>query len=437
MAQRVTTFQSGFLQAEDADPRTNLSTGALAILDGAIPDRAALHATLGERIGACPRFAQRLQRQFLDLGAPRWVDDGEFNLADHIRTIAVPAPGSDDALFQVVAELMSWRLDRDRPLWEIWIIDGLAGNRWAMLVKVHPSLADGIATAHILTGLADDGAHPVTAHDVEDPPRPATATTLLAGLARVEPTLRGTVRAATDLLRPASPLNGPVTARRRYVAARVDLAAVRRICRSFEVTVDDVALAALTESYRAMLINRGDRPRPDSLRTLVSDGPRSVLLPRLPVDEANPVLRLRKVAARITAERAAARLRPANPLALAARALPFPVTARAMNLLSRLPQRSVAALAIHLPGPPQRLQVMGSAVIEVLPIPPIAMQLRTGAAILPYADRLYVGILADFTVVDADILARGVETAIARLLSCSRRRRAGRDRRGLSLVLGA
>lgn len=446
MAPRLTTLEAGFLHAEDADRNTTLGIGGLAILDGPIPDHDALMATLGERIAACPRFAQRLVRRVLDLDAPRWVDDRRFRLADHVRRVAVPAPGGDDDLFRVVADLMSWRLDRDRPLWEIWVIDGLSDDRWAMLMKVHPCLADGVATVHILTGLSDNGITerpPARHHDTESPAPPRRtgwlglldgAAEVAAGLGRAEQTLRGAAEVAAGLLRSASPLNGPITTRRRYVAARVDLDDVRRICRAFDVTVDDVALAALTDSYRAMLLRRGDRLGPDSLRTLVPDTAQ-VLLPRLPVGEDNPVLRLRLVQARLAAEKAATRHRPPDPLAAAARMLPFPVTAWAMNLLARLPQRSVATMAVHLPGPGEPLQLMGRRVIEVLPIPPIGMQLRTGVAILSYADRLFFGVLADFTVADADELARGIEAAVAVLLARSRRRKPARDRHGLALVV--
>lgn len=449
MAERLSTLEAGFLHAEDADRNTTLGIGGLAILDGPIPDHDELMATLGERIAACPRFAQRLNRRVLDLGAPQWVDDGRFRLAEHVRRVAVPAPGTDHDLFAVVADLMSWRLERDRPLWEIWVIDGLSDGRWAMLMKVHPCLADGVATVHILTGLSDNGITerpPAPHHEAESVVQGRRggwlglldgASEVLSGLGRAEQTLRGAADIAAGLLRSASPLTGPITTRRRYVAARVDLDDVRRICRAFAVTVEDVALAALTESYRSMLLQRGDQLGPDSLRTLVPLGTQSVLLPRLPAEEENPVLRLRLVQARLAAAKAAAGHRPSGTLAAATRMLPFPVAAWAMNLLSRLPQRSVVTMAVQLPGPSEPLQLMGRRVVQVLPIPPIGLQLRTGVAILSYADRLFFGVLADFSVADADELARGIEAAVARLLARSKRRKPARDRHGLSLVVTA
>ncbi len=464
MAQRLTTMDTGFLHAEDADRHTALGIGGLAILDGPTPDHQTLMATLGERIGACPRFAQRLRRRTLDLSAPEWVDDDNFNLAHHVRRVAVPRPGSDDELFRLVGDLMSWRLDRDRPLWEIWIIDGLSGGRWAMLMKVHPCVADGIATVHILTGLSDNGVvsgtagHPCTHRESAEQTGRTGWQRILRGsigiaagaVEAARQALHTSTEVTAGLLRPRSPLTGPIAARRRYTAARVALGDVEQICRTFDVTVNDVALSALTESYRSMLVRRGERPRPDSLRTLMpvsmpaagarhpTDTRQAVLLPYLPVEEENPVLRLRRTHARLAKMEAAARDQADNIVSAAAQLVPFPVIAWTMNLLSRLPQRSVVALAASVPGPAEPLQVMGCNVVQVLPIPSIAMQLRTGVAILNYADQLFFGILADFdTVPDADELARGIETAVARLLVRSKRRRTARDRRGLSLVVNA
>lgn len=450
MAHRLSTLETGFLHAEDTDQHTNLGIGGLAILNGPIPDHDSLMETLGERIAACPRFAQRLNRQILDLGAPQWVDDDRFSMARHVTRVAVPAPGTDADLFAVVADVMSWRLDRARPLWEIWIIEGLSDNRWALLMKVHPCLADGIATMHILTGLSDDGISGGARHldptaapggigsDTVTSPWPKGVGMLVTGITQATEALRATTDAALALLRPASLLTGPTSGRRRYVAAQVDLGDVRQICRAFDVTVNDVALAALTESYRTMLLQRGERPQPDSLRTLVPDTGQSALLPCLPVDEENPVLRLRLVRNRLAGAKTTAQRQAANPLAAVARALPFPVTAWGMKALTRMPQRSVAALAVNLPGPSQPLRLMGCDVVTVLPIPPIAMQLRTGAATLSYNDRLFFGILADYRAVpDADELARGIEAAVARLLARGKRRNVLRDRHGLSLVVNA
>ncbi|CAJ1495038.1 WS/DGAT/MGAT family O-acyltransferase [[Mycobacterium] burgundiense] len=463
----LTTLDAGFLQAEDSDPHVSLAIGGLAILEGPLPDPAAQLATLAERIRACPRFMQRLRRWPFDLRAPEWVDDPDFNLDNHVRRIAVPAPGRDRELYDLVAQVMSWRLDRSGPLWEIWVIEGLRDNRWAMLMKVHHCIADGIATVHMLTGLSDGGVRDSFAgrrRAAEETsmaglrtPADITALAWLGGMwgasgaltTAALRTVRGTAELATGLLRPSpSSLNGPLSGLRRYGAARVALDDVRQVCQAFDVTINDVALAALTESYRALLVRRGEQPAPDSLRTLVpvslraadafdqTDNRVSLMLPFLPVDEANPVERLRQVHARLTRTKSTGQRQAGSALTALADRVPFPLTAWTVRLLARLPQRGVAAVATNVPGPREPLQIMGRKVIGVLPVPPIAMQLRTGVAMLSYADHLYFGILADFDAVpELDEFARGVEDAVARLVAGSKRPRAARDHRGLSLVV--
>jgi diacylglycerol O-acyltransferase / wax synthase len=264
-------------------------------------------------------------------------------------------------------------------------------------------------------------------------------------------TALGAAEIATGLLRPAtSSLNGPITDLRRYSAARVPLDDIAQVCRTFDVTVNDVALAAITESYRNILIERGEQPLPDALRTLVpvsmrsadafdkTDNRVSVMLPCLPVEEENPVQRLRIVHSRLGRTKSHGQRQAGNAFVSLADYIPFPLTAWAIRLLTRLPQRGVTALATNVPGPRQPLQLMGQRVLSVFPVPPIAMQLRTGVAMLSYGKDLFFGILADYdAVADVDALARGIEVAVARLVASSKRRKAPRDRGGLSLVANA
>ncbi|WP_343574813.1 WS/DGAT domain-containing protein [Mycobacterium sp.] len=203
-----------------------------------------------------------------------------------------------------------------------------------------------------------------------------------------------------------------------------------KICRGYGVTVNDVALASITDSYRAALIRRGERPGARSLRTLVPVSVRStdaldqlnnrvsLLLPYLPVEESDPVEQLRVIQRRLANAKRSGQ-REAGSLAVAATHLiPFPVTAWTMRALTRLPQRAVVTVATNVPGPQSRLSVMGQPVVRLLPILPIALQVRTGVAILSYADDLVFGITADYDAAsDVDELAAGIEQAVARLAS--------------------
>ena len=274
--EQLNTLDAGFLMAEDSDRNVSLAIGGIAIIDGAVPNYDQFKDVLAERIQAIPRCTQMLRTQPFDVGAPQWVDDPGFDLGRHVRRAAVPRPGDDNALFQVVADVLERRLDRDRPLWECWVIEGLKGNRWAILMKIHHCMADGISATRILTQLCDDidgdafAPRPVVAKrtathlmPVPDPmPRSnpldnlwRTATGITGAATR---TVTGAVEIATGLLRPTpgSSLVGPVTAMRRYRAVRVPLLDVEQVCRKFDVTITDVALAAIGSVLFTLSLNR-------------------------------------------------------------------------------------------------------------------------------------------------------------------------------------
>src|SRR6201996_2079102 len=142
--------------AEDSDRNVSLAIGGVAIIDGSAPDYGEFKDVLAERIRAIPRCTQMLRTQLFDVGAPRWVDDPGFDLSRHVRRVALPRPGDDAELYRVVADVLERRLDRDRPLWECWVIEGLKGNCWAILIKIHHCMADGVSATRILARLCDD-----------------------------------------------------------------------------------------------------------------------------------------------------------------------------------------------------------------------------------------------------------------------------------------
>ncbi|MEO6793591.1 MAG: wax ester/triacylglycerol synthase family O-acyltransferase [Mycobacterium sp.] len=473
--EQLTTLDAGFLGAEDSDRHISLAIGGLVILEGPPPDYASLVSVLSARISSCRRFVQKLHRHPLDLVPPRWVDDPAFDIDHHVRRVALPRPGDDDELFRFVADQMARRLDRDRPLWNIWVIEGLTDGRWALLIKVHHCIGDGIAASRLFTGICDDSGdgdvasfagHIRGSHDsspglwqrlsgldvnpvswMTDLWNASTAISTAAVRAA-----RGTVELSAGLLHQGTgtSLNGPMSSMRRYSSAKVPLDDVNQICRAFDVTLNDVALAALTEGYRGMLARRGERPLPETLRTLVpvstrkcdalgqTDNRVSVMLPYLPVEEENPVRRLQLVHSRLARTKSTGQRQAGSAFVSAANYVPFPLTAWAVRLLTHLPQNGVTTIATNVPGPAQTLHILGRQVLDVLPVPPIALQLRTGVAILSYAENLFFGILADYdTMPDIDEFARSIETAVAGLMASAKRRTAVRERaehRRLSLV---
>jgi diacylglycerol O-acyltransferase len=450
---QLSTLDAGFLQAEDADRRVSLAVGGLSILDGPIPDYYELLDGISERLLSIPRFKQVVRTHPFDLTAPEWVDAVDFNLLHHVRRAAVPQPGDDGELFGLVADVMERRLDRDRPLWECWVIEGLADGRWAILMKLHHCIADGIATMRMLATLSDDGGGGSFAGKIRAAREPSheplrlpklslnplnwasgawAAATAISGVAMLA--AQGALEIAGGILRPAasSSLVGPITTRRRYSAAKVSLEDVAKVRGAFEVTLNDVALTAITDSFRAAFIRRGEGPRPDSLPTLVPvsirsndamdriDNRVSLMLPYLPVDKADPAEQLRTVHKRLTKVKGSGQRQAGSFFVSAVNVLPPPLTAWAVRALTRLPQRGIVTLATNVPGPRQRMRIMGREVVRALPIPPIAVQLRTVIAIVTYAEDLVFGITADYDAApDVDELARGIERGVARLVEAS------------------
>jgi diacylglycerol O-acyltransferase / wax synthase len=458
--EQLTALDATFLEVEDSDPHVSLAVGGVSIMEGPAPSYEEFVSTFAERVPTIPRCRQVLRTHPLDLGPPEWVDDPHFDISRHLHRVALPHPGDDAELFQMIANVMERRLDRERPLWECWIIEGLSDNRWAVLTKIHHCIADGIATTQMLAKFSDDGGGDTFATDIRAAKEPARSglslpkvslnplrwvseigRSVFAAAAAAEHVAVGAAELTASLFSPApeSSLNGPVTTMRRFSAARVGLADLQEVCQAFGVTLNDVALAAVTDSYRRILLDRGEHPGRNSLRTLVpvsvratnhfnmTDNQVSAMLPLLPVDEADPVQQLQLVHSRLTRAKAGGQREGGSALVSAAKNVPFAFSAWTIRLLTRLPQRAVVAVATNVPGPRGQQTLMGRQVLEVVPIPPIALQLRTAIAMLSYADKFIFGITADYdTAPDIEALAAGIEDGVARLVAASRARRGKR-----------
>lgn len=455
-SERLSTLDAGFLEAEDSDRHASLAIGAVAVLEGPPPKTSSFLSNVDDRVKRVPRCTEVLHSHPLDLSAPEWVHDDGFDVRRHVRRTAAPQPGDDAALFEVVAEVMERRLDRGRPLWECWLIDGLADRRWALVIKVHHSVADGVAASTMLGALCDDEAKPTDSPPSRDSssglhhprlpdPNPAAWLTgaWSASLGAVRTAYRITAGAAEIAAGIASPatqdMTGPLTDLRRYSAVRVSLTDVKSVCQRFDVTVNDVALAAITDSFREAMVRHGQQIRPNSLRTLVPvslrrpdelhvpDNRVSVMLPLLPVEQDEPLQRLRMVHSRLTRSKSSGQSQAGRLIVSAFNLLPFPLTAWSVRILTRLPQRGVVTVATNVPGPRRRVRVMGREVLSLLPIPPIAIQLRLGIAIMSYADELAFGVIGDFdAILGADEIAKGIEDGVSRLVSAAGERRPSR-----------
>ncbi|HVV29371.1 MAG TPA: wax ester/triacylglycerol synthase family O-acyltransferase [Mycobacteriales bacterium] len=443
-------LDAAFLEIEDAEPQSALAIASIAVVDGPPPAQHEIVAAYAALLPLVPRYRQRVRRVPLDLGPPVWADDPEFDPHRHFERIALPAPGNEDALCDLIGLIMAERMDRTRPLWQCWVIEGLPEGRWALLSKVHHCLADGVSGNSLHEVFFRAGPAPPAApwQPGDDPGSlallgsavrrlvtgpatelPVLARTLLspARLARrVTNAARGLTALSAALVPAASSsLSGPVGGDRHYELAHATLSEVLAISRYFRVTVNDVALAAISGAFRTVLLDRGENPAPDAVRSLVPvsvratstvDNQISLLLPVLPVDLPGPVERLTAVHRRLAALKREKEAEAGLTATTTAAHGPFPPLGWGIRAAAKLPQRNITTVTTNVPGPAHRLSLLGREVVGLYPYVPIAVRLRTGIAILTYAGRLTFGITADLaTAPKAGLLAGSIEQELGLL----------------------
>jgi len=452
----LSPLDASFLDLEDEDPHASLAIASIAVLDGPAPDQAEFAAAIRGRLPLVPRYRQKVRRVPFNLGRPVWADDPDFDLDFHLRRTALAAPGDAAALERVVARIMSQRLDRERPLWEDWLIEGLPEGRWALLSKVHHCLIDGVSGNELYRLVCDTGPKPRRAVEDHWRPRPvgdALDLTLdaLGQLARMpfdqvrwlaqaaqEPAaladrLRTTARGLSTLVRglsPAAPtsLFGPLGRARRYAVARTPLAEIAAVAGVHQTTVNNVYLAAVAGAFRRTMLARGEQPAPGSIRTLVPvsvrqpgdrhviDNRLATMLLQLPVEIEQPAGRLRAVHERIAELRAGREVEAAVALTSLAEREPFAAVSFLIRAALWLPPRAIATVTTNVPGPDVQLYILGRPIREILPYVPIAERMRIGVSVLTYAGQAAFGVTTDFaSVPEADDFAAAVVDEIALL----------------------
>ena len=264
---RVSALSAAFLSAEDVDPDSSMVIGSLAVLAGPAPSVDELRTLVEERLPLAPRYRQRIRRSLLGLRAPGWEDDAGFEIRRHVRRVAVPSPGGGAEVAELVGRTMAERMDRDHPLWDITLCEGLAGGRWGLLCRIHHALADGVSGTALLRVVYDmpDDAAPASVGVRKargSRLRRLTGTAIDAG--------RGALALGTALVPVHGPsVTGPIRSGRRYAWTSVPLSSAHDRRRDLHVSVNDVALAAVTAGFRALLVHRGVEPHPRAIRSLV------------------------------------------------------------------------------------------------------------------------------------------------------------------------
>jgi diacylglycerol O-acyltransferase len=453
----LSPLDAAFLRLESRDAPLHIA--AAALFPGPAPSYREVLELVGSKLDELPRYRQRVREVPLWLGLPVWTDDPAFELTRHVRQFSLPRPGTDEQLRALCARLLSTQLDRRHPLWQAWLVDGLQGDRWALVTKVHHCMVDGVAGFDLLARMLDPA--PQAAPPVPQPWAPAPAPgglRLLASALTSVPGPRAGLRAAravvTDperllraaaedvrglaswagVLRPAAPssLTGPLTTRRGWAWAAVPLSDVRRVRQAYGGTVNDVVLALVTGAFRDLLLRRGEVVERRTLRTLVpvsvrarraDDGPAtanqvSAVVAQLPVDVADPVERLAAVRAELDRLKASGEVQAGEALTSGAALVPPLLLSAGLFGAFRLPQRNIVTVTTNVPGPRVPLWLLGRRLEALFPFVPIADRVRTGVAITSYDGMLSFGVTADAaSVPDVQGLAKGVDAALSELLA--------------------
>ncbi len=463
---RLTGLDTAFLHLENHST-AHMHVASVMIFEGQAPTPQELVDHVESRLHLVPRYRQRLAYVPLDQGRPVWTDDPHFNPHYHIRHTALPRPGDEAALKRLAGRLFSQRLDRSKPLWEIWLVERMAGRRFALIAKTHHALVDGISGVDITTVLFDTAPEPTATPRPPEPwtPRPLPGAAKLLGEALLErATAPGEIargarrmvrapRRAVEQLReglanlgattlaginapaPPSPLNVDIGPHRRYTWVDVDLALFKAIKDSLGGTLNDVVLAAVSLALGRWLREHGQETEGLVLKAMVPVSVRAVANRRarppaphqpalgnrvaamwapLPVGVENPAECLAQIAAAMEEIKHSGQAVGAQTLTNLAGFAPPTILSQAARLQAR--QRYFNLVVTNVPGPQFPLYLLGRRLRSLYPVVPLARRQALGIAVMSYNGHLGFGLLADYDALgDLDAIALDLEHAIRRL----------------------
>jgi diacylglycerol O-acyltransferase / wax synthase len=455
---RLSSTDLSFLTNESSS--SHMHVGAILIFEGPAPTYDDLLEHVRSRLHLVPRFRQKLTFPPLEAGRPFWIDDPNLNLEYHVRHSALPSPGSEEQLRRMAARVFSQQLDRSKPLWELWLVQGLTRNRFALVTKTHHAVVDGVSGVDIATVLFDLNPVPEPAESDDDwvpNPEPSGVTLLAKGAGDL---LRAPVTAARRLERalehpertalqvrdaaeavgeigwnlanpaPKMPLNVEIGSHRRYAWVRSDLDRFKRIKNAAGGTVNDVVLAVVTGALREWLRGRGIRTEGLELRAQVPVSIRSadergqlgnrlaVMRASLPVYIADPIRRLEAVTRAMRGLKGSKQALGAEVISRFNDFAPPTLLAQAarLNFSTRLFNLTVT----NVPGPQVPLYVLGRELEDVFPVGFLPPNQALFVAIMSYNGGVNFGLLADYdSMDDLDVIADGIERSIAGLLEAA------------------
>ncbi|MGH2950252.1 MAG: WS/DGAT/MGAT family O-acyltransferase, partial [Solirubrobacteraceae bacterium] len=462
---RLSGLDASFLALERAG--AHMHVGSVLVFEGDAPPYEEFAEQIESRLHLVPRYRQKLAFPPLAQARPVWVDDPHFNAGYHVRHTALPAPASEHELRRLAGRVFSQQLDRSKPLWEIWLVERVGENRFALVCKTHHALVDGISGVDIMTVLFDLEADPPEREPAPPwypRPEPSGATLLADALMERASAPLDAARAAAAAVSdpgavvrtlggvasmaaagiggaPPSPLNTRIGAHRRFAWVAADLDRFKAIKGAVGGTVNDVVLTVVTGALRAHLLRRGRDPEGIELKAMVPISVRaetergalgnkvSAIYAPLPVGLADPLQRFRAVHAAIGDLKGSGQAVGAETLTrLAGFAAPT-VLDQAARLQTR--QRFFNVTVTNVPGPQFPLFMLGRRLHAFYPKVPLVLNTALGIAIMSYDGRVFFGLLGDYdAMADLDDVAADLGASIAELASATGVPADGRPRRG-------
>jgi diacylglycerol O-acyltransferase len=431
---------------------TPMHIGGVSIFEGPPPPFEELRSMMEGKLHLTPRYRQKVRFVPLGMGEPVWVDDPHFNIDYHLRHSAVPSPGTESQLRATAARVFSQHLDRSKPLWEIWMVEGLEDDRWALLSKVHHCMVDGVAATDMMSLMFGESPEPTNGevwlpepepsgveliaysarHRIRDPAAqvrfamraPSEVLRAFAGGARA-------MMAAAPALRPStSSLTGPIGPHRVWSWGRVSLGDVKKVRSALGGTVNDVVLTLITNGYRALLEGRGEAIAADRVvRTMVPVSVRapgeqgeynnrvSAVFARLPVGIDDPAERLADIRAQMDGIKSSKQAVAGDALAQLSGFAPPMLLALGSRVATRSARLNMDTATTNVPGPQVALHTLDRKLVASYPYVPIVGTIRIVVAIFSYNGELYFGITGDRDhASDIDVIAAAIEADVQALL---------------------
>ncbi|OBK23678.1 WS/DGAT/MGAT family O-acyltransferase [Mycobacterium asiaticum] len=472
MVTRLSPADASFYRLENT--ATPMYVGSLSILRR--PRSGLSHetllATVEQRLPQIPRYRQKVREVSVGMARPVWIDDRDFDITYHVRRSALPSPGSDEQLHELIARLAARPLDKSRPLWEMYLVEGLAKNRIALYTKSHQALINGMSALEINHVIADRTRKPPPfPEDIWVPERDPGNTRLVLGaigdwiagpgaqLQAVSSTVAGLATSSTQLVEagrrvfdvaravargtaPSSPLNATVSRNRRFTVARGKLEDYRTVRARYDCDINDVVLAVITGALGNWLMSRGEAVASSTtIRAMAplsvyaddqldSTGPGQAMsevtpfLVDLPVGEGNAVVRLSQIAHATESNPGAASLVDARTIVTLSGFAPPTLHAMGIRVATSFPTLSrqpFNLLITNAPGAQSQMYIAGTKLLETYAVPPLLHNQALAISVTSYNGMLYFGINADRDAMsDVDVLPGLLNQSLEELLEASR-----------------